>query len=545
MRWRQMICAAAALAIGMLPACTPTLVAGAPNKAPLVRLAQGQLAGVREQGFDVYRGIPYAAPPVGALRWRAPGPAPKWQGTRDASHFGPSCVQPPVPSTSVYYDPPAATSEDCLTLNAWVPAHARKAPVIVWIHGGSLRIGGSAEPMYDGAGFARRGVVFVSLNYRLGVLGWLADAQLSAESPDGLSGNYGLLDQIAALKWVRRNIADLGGDPANVTIMGESAGALSATYLLASPWARGLFAKAIVESPNSRAFPELSRPAFGLPSAEQIGKNLLTGLNVPDIAAARRMDAQQLTDRAGALGFAPQGTVDGKLLPLQIIDAFDRGLQAKVPVLAGFNGGELRSQRALVPPAPADARAYEQAVEAAYGAKAAEFLRLYPSSDLPNAMLAALRDAIYGWAAERIVRKQAAAGLPAYLYIFDHCYPAAMERDLCAFHASELPFVFGAQGSDRLPPNWPVPDGPGEAALSSIMMDYWVSFAATGRPVSAAGPRWKDYSDARSYMLFADEARAGTDPLPGMFALREDIVQEHKDANEQWFLPIGLGPPKP
>ena len=202
---------------------------------PVVDLQQGRLAGEREGNLDVYRAIPYAPPPVGDARWKAPGPAPSWKGVRDASAFGPACIQPPVPETSLYYDPPADSSEDCLTLNVWAGADAETAPVIVWIHGGSLRIGSSAEPMYDGAEFVRRGAVFVSINYRLGVLGYLAHADLSGESPDGVSGNYGLWDQIAALKWVRDNIEAFGGDPSNVTIMGESAGALSVSYLLTSP----------------------------------------------------------------------------------------------------------------------------------------------------------------------------------------------------------------------------------------------------------------------------------------------------------------------
>ena len=229
-----------------------------------VNLRQGQLVGVREGDLEVFRGIPYAAAPTGEGRWKVPSPSPNWSGVRDASAFGPSCIQPAVPDRSLYYDPPLQTSEDCLTLNIWKQTRSDNAPVIVWIHGGSLRIGGSAQSMYDGSEFARRGVVFVSLNYRLGALGWLAHPELNAESPDGISGNYGLLDQIAALEWVSDNISVFGGDPANVTVMGESAGALSLTYLLTSPKAEGLFQKAIIESPNSRNFPAELPMARGL-----------------------------------------------------------------------------------------------------------------------------------------------------------------------------------------------------------------------------------------------------------------------------------------
>lgn len=527
----------AALLLALLP---PR--ATADNGAPPPRLAieQGELAGVRDGELVVYRGIPYAAAPVGDRRWKPPGPAPRWNGVRDASQFGAACVQPALPPSSLYYEVFARTSEDCLTLNVWAPEDARHAPVIVWIHGGSLRIGGSASPIYDGANFARRGAVFVSINYRLGALGWMAHPALSAESPDGVSGNYGLLDQIAALRWVRANIAAFGGDPHNVTVMGESAGALSVSYLLVSPLARDLFDKAIIQSANARAFPELSEPAFGMPSAEATGARMFDELGLSDLSTARAMDAQQLIDRTTRAGFAAQGTVDGKVLPMQIIEAFDRGMQAKVPVLAGINSGEVRAQRALLPPAPDNAEIYERAIAEAHGDLAPAFLALYPSDRIEQSMLATARDAIYGWATERIVRKQTAAGQNAYFFVFDHCYPAARNRDLCAFHAGELPFVFGRLRRENLPPNWPAPGRPADAALSRTMMDYWVSFAATGTPQSDRGPPWPSYGDGEAYMRFDHGAHACVDPFPGMFELHEKIVQRHKRAGEQWFLDVGI-----
>lgn len=529
-----------ALLLAMLPASAwagPDEIVGAPRLA----IEQGRLAGTREGELAVYRGVPYAAPPVGEQRWKPPGPAPRWSGIRSASEFGPACTQPALPSTSLYYEAFPRTSEDCLTLNVWAPEGARKAPVIVWIHGGSLRIGSSASPMYDGANFARRGAVFVSLNYRLGALGWMAHPALSSESPDGVSGNYGLLDQIAALRWVRANVAAFGGDPGNVTVMGESAGALSVSYLLVSPLARGLFDKAIVQSANARAFPALAEPMFGMLSAETTGERLFDQLGLRDLSAARAMDAQRFADRTTQAGFSPQGTIDGKVLPMQIVDAFDRGMQAKVPVLAGINSGEVRAQRALLPPAPASAEAYESAAEAAHGDLAAALLRLYPSDRIDRSMLAAARDGIYGWATERIVRKQAAAGQNAYFFVFDHCYPAARARDLCAFHAGELPFVFGRLRQEDLPPNWPLPNGSADAELSQTIMDYWVSFAAAGTPRSDHGPVWPSYADAEAYMRFDHGAHPAADPLPGMFELHEAIVQRHRNAGKQWFLRAGVG----
>jgi para-nitrobenzyl esterase len=533
-----------ALGIALLLAVSPA--AAAAPEGPQVTIAQGELRGAAEPGLRVFKGIPYALPPVGDRRWKPPAPPARWRGARDATRFGPSCLQPPVPAASVYADPPAATSEDCLTLNVWTPDRAVKAPVIVWIHGGSLRIGGSAEPLYDGAAFARRGVVFVSINYRLGVLGWLAAPALSAESPDRVSGNYGLLDQIAALRWVKGNIAAFGGDPGNVTVMGESAGALSVTYLLTSPLARGLFGKAILESANTRAVPELRSAVYGLSSAETIGGNLVHKLGAADLPALRAMDGATLTIAATKAGFAPQGTVDGHVLPHQVIDTFDRGEQARVPVLAGFNSGELRSQRVFLPKPPASATAYEQAIAARYGDLAPEFLRLYPASDIGESMLATLRDAVYGWATERIVRKQSAAGLPAYLYFFDHCYPAAKVRDLCNFHASELPFVFGRIGAGAaLPPNWPRPAGQADERLSNAMLDYWTSFASSGAPVAPGAPTWRPYSKGQSYMHFAATPEAAHDLLPGMAEMQEEVVKRRRAANRQWFVNVGVAAPLP
>ncbi len=505
---------------------------------PQVRVSEGLLAGEWRGDLRVFRGIPYAAPPVGARRWRPPAPPEAWQGVRKAAAFGAACAQPAYPDDSVYFEPPAPMSEDCLTLNIWTPKAAAKAPVIVWIHGGALLRGTSASALYDGGEYAKRGIVFVSINYRLGVLGWFAHPALSAESPEGVSGNYGLLDQIAALRWVRRNIAAFGGDPANVTIMGESAGALSVAYLLGVPRARGLFAKAIAQSPNIRAVPRLREPAFGLAAAEAMGALFADAVGAKDLPALRAVDAERLTRAALAARFVPQPTVDGALLPGQLADILDRGEQAPVPLLAGFNSGEVRSQRGLVPKAPADAAAYEAGIERSYGDLARAWLRLYPAADMEGSLIAATRDAVYGWASERLVRAQAAAGLPAYLYLFDHCYAAARARDLCAFHASELPFVFG-RADTGLPPNWPAPGGPVDSALAGAMIDYWVSFAREGVPAVAGSPIWASYGSDEAYMRFATRPGAGRDPLPGMFELHEAVMRRRRAAGEQWFLNLG------
>ncbi len=508
---------------------------------PMVTVSGGTLMGQHEGGLNIFRSIPFAAPPVGHRRFRAPEPAETWEGVRSATDFGPSCVQPPLPATSLYADAPKAMDEDCLTLNVWAPEDAENAPVMVWIYGGALQRGSSASPMYDGAAFARRGVVFVSINYRLGVFGWLAHPELSAESPVGASGNYGLLDQIEALKWVRTNINAFGGNAANVTVMGESAGALSVSYLLTSPLAKGLFDRAIAESPNIRAVPNLKEAGYGLPSAEQFGLMLATRVGADNLSALRAMDAEELALASAKARFWAQGTIDGWSLKSQVVEVFDEGAQAPVPLLAGFNSGEIRSQAMFLPPVPDSAETYETEIRKRYGDLAPAFLKVYPATDIRESMLATLRDAIYGWASERMVKSQSVAGIPSYLYIFDRCDEAAKVRDLCAFHASELPYVFGQVGEDaRLPANWPKPMAADDKALSAAMMDYWVSFARDGKPVSEGHDAWLPYKEGEAYMRFGAHPTAAQNPVLGMFEMQEELVARRRAAGQQWFINVGI-----
>jgi para-nitrobenzyl esterase len=519
------------------PANSPTQ-SGAAVDAPA-----GKLRGIVEGNLEVFKGIPYAAPPVGERRWKPPAPLPRWHGVREATAFGPACFQPEGPHASVYWEPPMPMSEDCLTLNIWAPANAHGAPVFFWIYGGALWGGASRDPLYDGMQLAERGVIVVSINYRLGPLGWLALPQLSAESPQGVSGNYGLLDQIQALKWVQRNISAFGGDPSNVTIAGESAGALSVMYLMASPEARGLFAKAIVESGYMVSMPSLKVRRHGMPSAEQSGLQLAAALHAPNLAALRAMDPGKLTNAAAVAGFGPWGTVDGRVFTEQMVTAFDKGEEAHVPILAGFNSGEIRSLRILAPAPPASAAEYETVIRARYGDLAGDFLRLYPAAHMDESLLAATRDALYGWTAERLVRKQTALGLPSYLYLFDHGYPAEEAAGLHGFHASELPFVFGTL--DGTPPVWPkVPASPRQAALSQAMLDYWSSFARTGRPQAVHQPDWPAFGSAGRYMHFTDAPHPAKDLMPGMYRLNEEVVCRRMAAgNQPWNWNVGLWSP--
>lgn len=524
-----------------LAGASPVLAA---DPAPVVTAPAGTVRGTSDGDLRVFKGIPYAAPPVGPMRWRPPAALPRWSGERSATSFGAACVQPQGSNATIYAGPPMPVSEDCLTLNIWAPANARNAPVMVWIHGGALVSGSSREPMYDGRKLAERGIVVVSINYRLGVLGWLAHPWLSRESGQRVSGNYGLLDQIAALTWVRDNIGAFGGDARQVTIAGESAGGLSTLYLMTSPAARGLFSRAIAQSAYMISMPELRKAAFGMPSGEGGGQLLTGALQVPDVASLRGMDAQTLTDTAAKLGFAPFGVVDGAALPQQMVDAFDQGRQAPVPVLAGFNQGEIRSLRMLAPKPPADAAAYEKAIRASYADLADRFLQLYPAADYRESILATTRDALYGWTSERLIRKQAALGQSAYLYLFDHGYPAMDGADLHAFHASELPFVFGTPGGT--PPRWPkVPDTPGERALSDAMLDYWASFVRDGKPVARDAAPWPAYDAARSYMHFAATPQPARDLMPGMFALNESVMCRRRATGTiGWNWNVGLAAPK-
>jgi para-nitrobenzyl esterase len=365
------------------------------------------------------------------------------------------------------------------------------------------------------------------------VLGYLAHPELSKESADDTSGNYGLLDQIQALHWVCENIAAFGGDPSNVTIFGESAGALSVEYLLASPQARGSFDKAIVQSGYLFTTPELRARRGEEHPAEDIGLGLAGKLKAPDLASLRAMDARQLVDAAAATGYAPYGTIDGKVLKRQLVDTFDRGEQAPVPLIAGFNSGEIRSLRFLAPPVPASPAAYVDGIKERYGDLADDYLRLYPATgDLAQNGLDSTRDAVFGWTSERLVRQQAALGQPAFLYYFSHSYPSADAAGLTGFHASEVPFAFGTIAAT--PPAWPViPDTTTERQLSDAMVDYWTSFARTGRPTSQGGPAWDAFGSTSAYMTFADRPLAATRFMPGMFALHERVTCRRRAGGRQ------------
>jgi para-nitrobenzyl esterase len=518
---------------------TGSLMASASASETLAHTAGGVMAGVRlADDCIAFLGIRYAQPPIGALRWKPPVRAPAWSGVHEAVKFGAACIQPATLPDSIYADEPALMSEDCLFLNVWKPARASGAPVMVWIHGGSLRIGHSGSALHDGSELARQGVIVVSLNYRLGIFGYFAHPELTAESPHRSSGNYGLLDQIAALQWVRENIAGFGGDPANVTVFGESAGALSIIEMMTSPLARGLFHRAIVQSGYMVFHP-------GQPVAEVAGEQLARNLGANNLAAMRALDPHQLCTAVHTRGFFPQATIDGWVLPTQIVEAFDKAEQARVPVIVGFNAGEIRSLPIFLPPLPGSAREYEERVRSIYGDLADRYLAFYPATDIRESALAAARDAFYGWSAERLVRAQEKLGQPAFLYFFDHEYPAAVARNLAAFHGSELAYEFGLIGSvEPLPRNWPPPpDEAQERALSQAIMGYFTSFAGKGLPSAPGQPQWPPYGSRHAFLHLRERAYACVNFLPGRFELHEEVIARRRAGNESWYINVGLASP--
>jgi para-nitrobenzyl esterase len=540
----------ASLAIaGMIGVCV-LLVSGcastgskmAGEAAPVADAPAGAVRGVRDGAVNRFRAIPYALPPIGERRWRPPATMPRWSDVRPAEKTGIACMQPPM-AAGPYNRGKLQMDEDCLTLDITAPVDARNAPVMVWIHGGTLIWGTGHSALYDGRAFAKRGIVLVSINYRLGVFGYLAHPELSGESPDKVSGNYGLLDQIAALQWVRQNIAAFGGDARNVTIFGESAGALSVEYLLASPAARGFFDKAIVQSGYLFTMPELRDARYEEQSAEAIGAALGAKLGVPGVKALRAMGAQTLLDAVTTAGYAPYGTIDGKILPRQLVDTFGRGEQAPVPLMAGLTSGEVRGLRFLLPPLPTSADVYADDIRARYGDLADTYLRLYPPRDLEQTQLAASRDVIFGWATERLIRNQAAIGQESFLYYFDHDYPSAAAADMTAFHASEIPYVFGT--FDGTPAGWPpIPDTAGERRLSGAMLDYWTSFARNGRPTAMNGPDWAPFGPDSAYMNFGATPRLSKPFMPGMYELHEQIMCRRKqDGTQSWNWRMGSTAP--
>ena len=541
-------CPVLLLAMLVFSLCTllpSAFCAPAHNRAggPVVRVASGQLRGMLEGGTAVFLGIPYAVPPVGPLRWREPQPPTPWPGVRDATRPGSACVQneagigafmtPLAAAYGAKYDiVPVLSSEDCLFLNVWVPEWPQKQhlPVMVWVHGGSNRVGSGSEESYNGAALAAHGVIVVTLNYRLGAMGFFSHPELTAESPHHSSGNYGLLDQIAALKWVRQNIAQFGGDPANVTLFGESAGSIDATTLMASPLSANLFRRVIAES----------GPAFGLAPARDVAYMAPLGLAVgkeaggkpgSQLEALRKLPATQIAQIEGRLiatqfkGYDPNASiVDGWVLPLPPAKAFASGAIQKADLLVGLNAREFSAfriaaeaaqkksgQPAQKPGVGEQIKRFSDATRPLYGGWTDITVATYMGKLLMHgtpALDQATNDIVMACPMGAEAALVTSAGQHAFVYRFERSVPGAGESTLGSFHALEIPYIFNKFQTRTW--NW-LPFTATDQKLATAMQAYWINFAKTGDPNGPGLPGWAAWSaDREPYMVLSHDG----DPLP-------------------------------
>lgn len=479
-------------------------LAGAAS-AETVRVRQGEVSGVADHGARAWLGLPFAAPPIGDLRWRSPAPVMPWTGVRPADHFGNDCRQGLTPEGlgpwTTEYMTAGPVSEDCLYLNVWAPADSgTKRPVLVWIHGGAFTSGSGAVPIYNGAALAKKGIIVVTLNYRLGVYGFLAHSDLSAEVTPHSSGNYGLLDQIAALQWVRDNIAAFGGDPDQVTVAGQSAGAASVHALLASPLARGLFHQAIAQSGSGMGggFPALA-------AAERENSALLPAAGVASVADLRGLSADRLDAAVAEAGLRFIPLVDGVVVS-------DTANLNDVPVLTGMTANETSSNGFFHSDdlTPDSFRAF---VTSTYGPEAGAILTLYPpGEDVATAKTsrdALARDrglmAMDAWAENRLQTSHK----PIYAYLWTHVEPGPESTRYKAFHSSDIPYVFGTlDASDR-------PFTAADRALSERAMGYWVNWVSTGNPNGTGATIWPAFTAADPMIaVISSEATQAAPILP-------------------------------
>jgi len=490
-----------------------SLAAGAlPAMAQITQatVTGGRIAGAAVDGLGQFKGIPFAAPPIGDLRWKPPQPVKPWTGVRQTTAFGAGCMQDPILAKRMGAEAPL--SEDCLFIDVWTPAKAagEKLPVIAWIYGGGFNGGLTSVPLYDGANDARKGVVFVSISYRVGPFGFLATPQLSGESGGHGSGNYGLLDQIAGLKWVQANISAFGGDPAKVTILGHSAGAFAVSMLAASPLAKGLFRGVIAESGANFAPPQDS-PWSGtdfqtLRLSEANGQTWLQRLGARTLAEARALPAQTVEEAQRAKG-APHfwPPLDGYVLPADQDQLWRQHRFNDTPILIGNNSDEA----AAFGGGKTDPAAFEAQVRQGYGAKADAILAAYPHATDAEAARAATQlrtETGFAWGMRRWAQLQAANGRgKAFVYYFDK--PSARDPNGSP-HGQELGLAFGNVDVAGRPPA-----APDDRAISRQMQSYWVNFASTGDPNGPGLAPWPAFTAAQPLAL-----RIGVNPGPAPVA---------------------------
>ena len=475
-------------------------------RSQVVRVEGGELSGAvtKTPGVVAYKGIPFAAPPVRSLRWREPQPVVPWQGVRKADQLSSECMQNAGNPKAAFSWGPTQASEDCLYLNVWTPAKSGSArlPVMVWIHGGAFQVGYGGSKFIDGEGLAAQGVVLVTINYRLNVFGFLAHPDLSRESQHHASGNYGTLDQITALQWVQKNIAAFGGDPANVTLFGQSAGAASVCGIMASPLAKGLFVRAIGESMG--CFGGMPKMA----AAEQAGAKYLAAANASSIADLRGKPAEELLNIKGDFPFRP--VVDGYVWSRDTASIFHDGQQNRVPVVVGSNSDE---GTALGVP-PESSEDFTAAVKRQYKDQADELLKFFPASSNAEALKSfyALQRDMMAFQERMWARDVARSGQTAYRYYFSHnspipegMYSEQARNALGAFHTVEIVYVF--RNLDARP--WPWTDT--ERKLSQVMSAYWINFAKKGDPNGAGLPKWPATTATNDVLL-----EFGQGPTPAL-----------------------------
>lgn len=487
-----------------------------------IRVTGGLISGAADaqSGVIAYKGIPFAAPPVGNLRWKAPQPVIPWAGIKKCDSFGPSPMQPkPVPFmvyTPEFLIPEKPISEDCLYLNVWTKAHeGEKKPVFVWIYGGGFTSGGTAVPIYDGEAMAKKGIIFVSINYRVGVFGFLANAWLTKEAPYHASGNYGLLDQIAALKWIKQNIAAFGGDPDNVTIDGQSAGSMSVNCLVASPLAKGLFNKAIAES-GSLMIHNPDIPQNDLSAAEEQGAKAAEAVHAQSLEALREVPAEALLKVQAR--YSP--IVDGYVLPEPIYKIFAENKENHTPLITGWNADEsfvfgFKTKEQFI------AQAKKQ-----YGTDADEFLKYFPANtgeEAKRSQIKLSRDMIfaasgYKWATTESAQNQA----PVYVYNFDRKLPATPEyAKYGAFHTGEVAYVMNNLKFLHRP--WE----PADHQLATMMSSYWINFIRNGNPNSKGLPHWPAFTpETQRAMVF--DVKSGAETVPDRDELKFMVKEAEK-----------------
>ncbi|MEY4049583.1 MAG: hypothetical protein RL262_417 [Bacteroidota bacterium] len=466
---------------------------------PVIKIKSGAISGIEKNGLIVFKGIPFAAPPVGGLRWKAPQPVTPWKDIKECTAFGPSPFQAsPVPFmcwSEEYLIPKEPINEDCLYLNVWAPKKtAQKKAVLVYIYGGGFRSGGAGCDIYDGAAVANKDVVFVSINYRVGVFGFLAHPELSKEAPYHSSGNYGLLDMVAALKWVRDNISAFGGDPSRVTIAGQSAGAFAVNFLCASPLTKGLIHGAIAESGGS-ILPSSIRPNIQLKQAEQQGIEFAKTLGASSIQELRNKSSQEILAANGGLS-AP--FEDGYFLPKSIFSIYDKNEQNDVPLLLGWNEDDKIMGK------PATAKDYVELIKKQFGKNAEAVLTVYPGNTDEEAAKSQgdlSRDqtfAVQGFAWANIQTTKGKS--PVYVYNFNRKLPASSpENDFGAFHTGEVVYAYDNLFTVNRP--WEKADHD----LAKSMSTYWTNFVKTGNPNNSSLVKWPNYNKTSMRIIQLDK----------------------------------------